>query len=222
MSLASPRIWYYLVFSAAFLLLVWCLFLWYVPHRDAAAISRDFAVRSERKFYKNIATAKALVRKITAELGAGRLRGTPQYGVPAKFSEDHPISYPLFVCDEDKSLNNGAVFYIKTSSGVTAANSLPADDLDGLRWVVIRTHGVFEKKAYGPSSMVEHGLTGFRMDEPRLFNDAWVVDLRGMAVVAHRRFVDDPLPDTISGDYFHLQADKIDDQIKHWLEEHAG
>jgi len=190
--------------------------------RIARQESENASTRPLKAYYSKLAAAKVLVRGTTGAMGAGRLRGSPEYVVSGTYSERQSVGYPFEVCEEgapgESLFIEDCRWYVKTDAGASQVKERSPAEIANLRWLVLETHGVIERLQYGPASMVEKGMTGVHMGQSRGFTDAWLVDLKMMEIVAHQRFEDDPLPSVIQGDYFSGQRQRIADGIKAWME----
>jgi hypothetical protein len=187
--------------------------------QDPKNVTERAALRMQ---YFNFAKANALIRRITAEQGARRFLGCPVYNVTNDYPQTYPLSFPIYV--EDASFDDvyeahtDSILYTGASSNTVSTSSLGIEMRD-LRWLVLRTHGVLGSANYAPQgSYGRDGWMGFR----NYFTDAWVVDLKNMSVVAHRRFEYDSLPSVLDGEkYYTVQGNQVDERIRLWLKENA-
>ncbi|MGB0035039.1 MAG: hypothetical protein WBP79_06155 [Candidatus Acidiferrales bacterium] len=180
-------------------------------------------------FQSNLKNAENQVHRITGTFNyatkvydAGDGGGSVEAAL-SKLPEAHAITYPFLVWSvrEDwagflLSRDNDR-FYFKTPTGTVVSPYIYNDQMHDLRWLVLLTYGVLNSLPYHPQ-----GFDRVQMNQNRIFADAWVVDLENMNVVAHRRFVDDALPDVIRGDeYGKAQQKKLELEIRSWLEKNV-
>lgn len=219
--------WWALSISCAIFFLAGVSWVFRLSHIEAEKARLDLADLDS--FRSAVKRASELVHPLTGTFNydSGVYEGGSEAGV-ADLATTWPSSYPFVVCDVGMDWSGlhlryeDCMSYSRTSTPYpdswregesTVTKDLYADRVRGIRWLVLRTYGIIERHDYSPS-----GLPGARMDERRLFTDAWVIDLGRMTVCAHRRFDDDPLPEVIDGDYENTMSSKVNREIGTWLQ----
>lgn len=148
------------------------------------------------------------------------------------------IEFPVLVEDVDDgyvgfswagpSRGMGSRFYTGIDQGKIISAETYSDEfykkMDELRWMIIRTYGRLDTSTY----QTEDGnLSGMPQQMDNWFCDIWVVDLKAMIVVAHKRYTDEPLPDVIhytnasGSDYDETQEKRLDNEIASWILENT-